>query len=252
MRTIHERLFYRPLLEAFAGPEPSHGTDRAATEELLGGLGFADPARSYDVLGRLFTPERRIGKVLAHLFPVMAPALALAPDPDAALVRLERIAESVGDDRAVADVLATDPPAARRLAHVAGASSFSTDLLVADPTRILGLSDGLLGADTDPAGDLVDAVARAAGRELGPRETGEALTEVAQRVVRAATADVSADLPFAVIGMGKLGAQELNVASDLDLLFVYEGEGAAAQRRAAELAEGVMRGVRDRGLGSRR
>ena len=38
----------------------------------------------------------------------------------------------------------TDPVAARRLAHVAGASSFATDLLVADPSRIQGLSDTLL------------------------------------------------------------------------------------------------------------
>ncbi|HET9311681.1 MAG TPA: bifunctional glutamine-synthetase adenylyltransferase/deadenyltransferase, partial [Actinomycetota bacterium] len=64
VRSIHERLFYRPLLESFAGPtqpHPGHGTDRAATEELLGGLGFAEPARSYDVLGRLVDPTRRIG-----------------------------------------------------------------------------------------------------------------------------------------------------------------------------------------------
>ena len=39
-------------------------------------------------------------------------------------------------------------------------------------------------------------------------------------------AEPSTDLPFAVIGMGKLGARELNVASDLDLMFVYEGEGS--------------------------
>ncbi len=31
--------------------------------------------------------------------------------------------------------------------------------------------------------------------------------------------------------MGKLGAQELNFASDLDLLFVYEGEGPDDIRR---------------------
>ncbi len=42
VRGIHERLFYRPLLEAFAGPvAPSPGVDRPATEELLAGLGFA-------------------------------------------------------------------------------------------------------------------------------------------------------------------------------------------------------------------
>jgi len=248
VRSIHERLFYRPMLEAFAGPtQPTHGTDRAATEELLGGLGFAEPARSYEVLGRLVDPARRVGKVLAHLFPVMAPALALAPAPDAALVRLERVADAVGDERAIADLLASDPVAARRLAHVAGASSFATDLLVADPLRIRGFSDSLLGAETDPAGDLVDAVARTAGRELTPRETGEALGAVAVRVIREAVAAAEPDLPFAVIGMGKLGARELNVASDLDLLFVYEGEGAAAMKRAGAFAEQVMRGIREAG-----
>ncbi|MGZ8630803.1 MAG: [protein-PII] uridylyltransferase family protein [Actinomycetota bacterium] len=252
VRSIHERLFYRPLLESFAGPtqlHPGHGTDRPSTEELLGGLGFAEPTRSYDVLGRLMDPGRRIGKVLAHLFPVMAPALALSPTPDAALVRLERIAEAVGEGRDVADLLATDPVAARRLAHVAGASSFATDLLVADPSRIRGLSDTLLGGETDALGDLVDAVARTAARELTPRETGEALSTVAVRVIRDAldAAEPPADLPFAVIGMGKLGARELNVASDLDLMFVYEGEGSDAQRAAGQLAERVLRHVREAG-----
>jgi [glutamine synthetase] adenylyltransferase / [glutamine synthetase]-adenylyl-L-tyrosine phosphorylase len=252
VRSIHERLFYRPLLESFAGPaqlHPSHGTDRPATEELLGGLGFAEPARSYDVLGRLVDPTRRIGKVLGHLFPVMAPALALSPTPDAALVRLERIAEAVGNERAVADLLTTDPVAARRLAHVAGASSFATDLLVADPARIQGLSDTLLGGETDAAGDLVDAVARTAGRELSQRETGEALSAVAVRVIGEAleAAEPPADLPFAVIGMGKLGARELNVASDLDLMFVYDGEGSETQRAAGQLAERILRSVRDAG-----
>ncbi|HEX7246814.1 MAG TPA: DUF294 nucleotidyltransferase-like domain-containing protein, partial [Actinomycetota bacterium] len=259
VRSIHEQLFYRPLLESFAGPQlhPSHGTDREATEELLRGLSFAEPARSYDVLSRLVDPSRRIGKVLANLFPVVAPALALSPAPDAALLRLERIADAVGalpggGDRAVADLLANDPIAARRLAHVAAASSFSVDLLVADPTRILGLSDTLLGGETDAAGELVDAVARTAGRELTPRATGEALSAVAVRVVRealeAATNDVSVAVPFAVIGMGKLGARELNVASDLDLMFVYEGEGSATQRDAAKLAEQVLRHIRDAGF----
>ena len=236
VRSIHERLFYRPLLESFAGPaqlHPSHGTDREATEELLGGLGFADPARAYDVLGRLVDPGRRIGKVFANLFPVMAPALALSPTPDAALVRLERIAEAVGDGRDVADLLATDPPSARRLAHLAGASSFAIDLLVADPSRILGLSDTLLGAETDAAGALVDAVARTAARELTPRESGEALSAVAVRVVREAlaAAEPPGDLPFAVIGMGKLGR-------------------ARAERRERPRPDVRLRGRGRRGTGS--
>jgi len=86
VRGLHERLFYRPLLEAFAGPPaPRPGVDREATEELLEGLGFARPQASYDVLGRLVEPTTRMGKVLAHIFPVMAPGLALSADPDAFL-----------------------------------------------------------------------------------------------------------------------------------------------------------------------
>ena len=235
VRGIHERLFYRPLLEAFAGPATlTPGVDREATQELLAGLGFGSPARSYEVLRRLVDPGTRMGKVLAHAFPVMAPALALAVDPDAALVRLERVADSVGTRDVLADALANDPGAARRLARTVSVSSFATDLLVAVPARLLALPDD--GDALDPQAALVAAVARYAGRELSLRETGAALSDVADRVLREAVAAAGPDLPFAVIGLGKLGAGELNVASDLDLVFVYEGEGPEDLRRACTVA----------------
>ena len=243
VRGIHERLFYRPLMEAFAGPAvPTPGVDRAATQELLAGLGFAHPRRSYQVLQRLVDPSTRMGKVLAHVFPVMAPALALAADPDAALVRLERVADAVGERDTPADALAADPGAARRLAHAVAASSFVTDLLAAEPERILALTQGEIEGDVQAA--LVATIARYAGRELLPSETGAALSDVAERVVREAVEAAAPDLPFAVIGMGKLGARELNVASDLDVMFVYEGEGHDDQRRAIAVAERVMQGIR--------
>jgi glutamate-ammonia-ligase adenylyltransferase len=246
VRGIHERLFYRPLLEAFAGPvAPRPGVDRAATEELLVALGFATPARSFEVLERLVDPATRIGKVIAHVFPVMAPPLALSANPDAALVRLLRVAESVGDRHAPADLLANDPTAARRLAHLVAASSFGTDLVVADADRLASLTEP--AGPVDAQGALVGAVARAAARELLPAETGEALAAVADRVIVSAVAAADPGLPFAVIGMGKLGAQELNIASDLDLLFVYEGEGPADLRRATAAAEEVLRSVRGAG-----
>jgi glutamate-ammonia-ligase adenylyltransferase len=246
VRGIHERLFYRPLLEAFAGPVvPNPGVDRPATEELLAGLGFASTGRSFEVLRRLVDPATRMGKVLAHVFPVMVPALALAPNPDQALVRLERIADAVGDRHGPADALAADPAAAQRLAHVAAASAFATDLLVAAPERLTALADR--GRVVDAQAGLVAAVGRYASRELQPREIGAALADVADRVIRDAVDAAEPDLPFAVIGMGKLGARELNVASDLDVMFVYEGEGSGDVRRAVGVAERVMRGIRDAG-----
>jgi glutamate-ammonia-ligase adenylyltransferase len=247
VRGIHERLFYRPLLEAFAGPAmPRPGIDRAATEELLEGLGFAQPTRSYDVLARLVDAETRLGKVVRNSFPVMAPVLALAADPDAALVRLERVGEAVGERHGPADALATDPGAAKRLAHVVGASRFATDLLVADPERIRALATDVVYAD-DADVALVRVAARYAARELTPRETGDAISEVADRVLTEAIDRAAPTVPFAVIGLGKLGARELNFASDLDVVFVYEGEGPDDLAGGVAAAERVMQLVRDAG-----
>ncbi len=245
VRGLHERLFYRPLLEAFAGPTaPRPGTDREATEELLGGLGFRHPSAAYEVLSALVAPRTRIGKVLGSAFPVMAPALALAADPDAALVRLSRVAEAVGADPVIADVVATDPAVARRLAHAVSASSFATDLLVASPMRISALRDG---SSDDTDAELIGVVARYAGRELAPRDTGDRITAVADRVIRDAVAAVDVALPLAVIGLGKLGARELNFASDVDVVFVYDGEGSGDFRRASDAAEAVLRSIHEAG-----
>lgn len=246
VRGLHERLFYRPLLEAFAGRRtPRPGVDRAATEELLAGLGFRKPMDAFDVLQRLVDPGTRLGKVLEHLFAVIAPPLALSANPDAALVRFERVAAAIGGDGGLADALAADPRAARRLGHLVSASSFATDLLVAEPTRVRALEDRPPPGDADA--DLASVAARYASRELAPRETGLALAGVADRVVREALEAAGPDLPFAVVGLGKLGAEELNFASDLDVVFVYEGEGAEEFRRGAEIAERVIGGVRDAG-----
>jgi [glutamine synthetase] adenylyltransferase / [glutamine synthetase]-adenylyl-L-tyrosine phosphorylase len=244
VRGLHERLFYRPLLEAFAGPAaPRPGLDRAATEELLRGLGFRSPPAAYDVLASVVWPETRLGKVLAHVWPVVVPAFALAADPDAALVRLSRVAGAIGADARTADALAADPTIARRLASAVSVSSFATDLLAGDPSRVPALVGR--GGDADAA--LVRVVAEYADRELDPRTMGERITEVADRVVREAVEHVAPGVPLAVIGLGKLGARELNVASDLDVVFVYEGDEPGAFAAATEAAEAILGAIRGAG-----
>ena len=37
------------------------------------------------------------------------------------------------------------------------------------------------------------------------------------------------ELPFLIVGMGKLGGRELNLSSDIDLIFLYEEEGETQQ-----------------------
>jgi [glutamine synthetase] adenylyltransferase / [glutamine synthetase]-adenylyl-L-tyrosine phosphorylase len=242
VRGLHERLFYRPLLEVLAGPAPAPGTDRAAGVELLAGLGFRDPAAAYERFDRLVDPGSRLGKVLGHAFPVLAPALALAPDPDGALVRFERVVEGMGGDPGIAELLAGAPEAARRLASAVAASSWIADRLAGAPRAIRtvvgeGSGDGLVGA----------AVSYAAG-ELRVPEVGRRLSTVADAVVREALADASPGVPFAVIALGKLGGRELNFASDLDVVFVYDGQGPGPFEEARRAAEAVLEGIRKRGF----
>src|SRR5439155_18582418 len=61
------------------------------------------------------------------------------------------------------------------------------------------------------------------------------LAALAQVCLEGALEIVAPDLPFAVIGMGKLGGRELNYASDIDVLFVHDGDADAAERAARAL-----------------
>src|SRR5205807_5762801 len=146
--------------------------------ELLAGLGFRQPHAAFELLERLVAPETRLGKVLAAAFPVMAPALALAANPDAALIRLERVAAAAENHADLVDRLASDPLLAQQLAHVVASSSFATDHLVADPGLVLGLS-GEVTPHRAATASLIGVIGHYAAREIGPRKVGEALGSIA-------------------------------------------------------------------------
>ena len=88
-----------------------------------------------------------------------------------------------------------------------------------------------------------------------------AMTELAETTLELALAQALAEqdarfgvprdaagerIDFWVIGMGKLGARELNVSSDIDLVYVYEDDGetdgaASPTQRARVLLAGGAR-----------
>jgi glutamate-ammonia-ligase adenylyltransferase len=61
--------------------------------------------------------------------------------------------------------------------------------------------------------------------------------------VEVALAALSPTIPFAVIGLGRLGGGELAYASDLDVIFVHDGIGAEASEEAKRLATALTRFV---------
>jgi glutamate-ammonia-ligase adenylyltransferase len=252
VRGLHERLFYRPLLEAFAGPNvPRPGTDRAATEELLVALGFSDPAAADRALAGIADPGTRLGKVLGTLFPVIIPRVAFAAFPDAAVVRLDRVVEALRGDDEQADALGDRPDGARRLASLVSVSSSFADLLVASPVLVTALMKVPAAQRPmfpgDPQADLVRVAGAYAAGELGVPDVGRRLSEVADEVTAAAVEAAGPPLPFAVIGLGKLGGEELSFGSDLDLMFVYQGEGPEDFRAASDAGEAVLAHLRASG-----
>ena len=61
--------------------------------------------------------------------------------------------------------------------------------------------------------------------------TERELTVLAEACLEAALASLRPPLPFAVIGMGRLGGGELSYASDIDVMFVYDGDERDRVRR---------------------
>jgi [glutamine synthetase] adenylyltransferase / [glutamine synthetase]-adenylyl-L-tyrosine phosphorylase len=96
----------------------------------------------------------------------------------------------------------------------------------------------LAARDLTAAVDVSDVAAELA-------DLAAATLEAALAVARGALPDDAAPCRMAVIAMGKCGGQELNYASDVDVVFVAEagpgGDEPAALRTATSLAVGLMR-----------
>jgi glutamate-ammonia-ligase adenylyltransferase len=88
---------------------------------------------------------------------------------------------------------------------------------------------------------------RIAGRDvLGFADleaTGREWAALGDACVEASVATLSAPLPFAVVGMGRFGGAELSYASDLDVLFVYDGGTPADFDAAEKFATALMKEI---------
>jgi [glutamine synthetase] adenylyltransferase / [glutamine synthetase]-adenylyl-L-tyrosine phosphorylase len=79
---------------------------------------------------------------------------------------------------------------------------------------------------------------------LAPIEVTEReWSAVADASVEAALRALDPVLPFAVIGMGRLGGRELSYASDIDVLFVYDGDRPSHFDSAERTATNLIREI---------
>jgi glutamate-ammonia-ligase adenylyltransferase len=280
VRRIHEKLFYRPLLQAVARLDP--GEARLSIEaagDRLAALGYVDPQGAIRHLQALTAGVSRRAAIQRTLLPVMLGWFADAPDPDAGLLGFRRVSDALGATHWYLGLLRDESVAAERMARVLGTSRFVTGLLMHAPESVSLLAHD---ADLEPRSTdalmmeisaivdrhdepeaAVSAVRAMRRRELfrngaaevlglaSPVQTGSALSAVATvtlegalRVAQMTVEDADA-VTFTIIGMGRLGGHELGFGSDVDVMFVYEPRAGVddehAHRTAAALAEEVRR-----------
>jgi glutamate-ammonia-ligase adenylyltransferase len=277
VRTIHERLFYRPLLEVFAAASAGRLTEVEAARRLAA-LGFRDVDAARRSFEDLTTGLSRRSRLMQQLLPLMLDWLSQAPNPDLGLAQLRLLVAGSEDHSELVSALRDNPVAAERLCTILGTSRLLGRLLDRIPPflNVLG-DDAALQAFPDRRATF-DEASRRFG--LRPRQEGasEMRRLMAARLVwiaaldlvgeadaatvgdlLAGTADavVAATLeaivgearrrgadppPLTVIALGKWGGGELNYASDLDAVVVHDPAGREPSDAAAA-AEEVVAGL---------
>ena len=268
VRAIHERLYFRPLLDALAGAgrlAPQAVTDRLAA------FGFTDAERTRQAVAELTRGLTRSSRLMSQLLPLLLDWLSAAPDPDLGLLGLRKLV--TGGQRAMelATAFRDSPEVARHLCLLVGTSRLLSDVLVANPDLVERLADPRR-LRTRPRDDLVASASTATAWRQGAEgrqralqrwqhrnmlgvaardvfghaevaQVGTDLTSLAEATLEVAVDAADPRVPFAVVAAGRFGGGELSYASDLDVVFVYDGSGAADQEEALRIAGEVMRFV---------
>ena len=262
VRRLHEKLFYRPLLDAVAKlPSGAARLTPEAARARLEALGYRDPAGALRHIEALTTGLRRRAAIQRTLLPVLLGWFADAAEPDAGLLAFRQVSEALGDSPWFLRLLRDETKAAERMATVLASSRYATGLLLRAPEAVAMFADDAelvpkpvdairaemvaaarrYGGDAEQAAVAIRSLRRrelfrvAVADVLGVTdlpETGEALTAITtaslDAVLIAAIAKTEAELGgplptrFAVIAMGRYGGHESGFGSDADVIFVHD------------------------------
>ncbi|MFF6792146.1 glutamate-ammonia-ligase adenylyltransferase [Streptomyces filamentosus] len=191
VRRLHEKLFYRPLLDAVAQLAP--GEIRLSTKaagQRLEALGYADPAAALRHLEALASGVSRKAAIQRTLLPVLLGWFADSADPDAGLLGFRKVSDALGKTPWYLRLLRDEGAAAENLARVLSAGRLAPDLLLRAPeaVAILGDPEGLKPRGRD---HLEQEVLAAVGRADGAEQAVAAARGVRRReLFRTAAADL--------------------------------------------------------------
>jgi glutamate-ammonia-ligase adenylyltransferase len=279
VRSLHQRLFYRPLLSAVANlGEETISLSSIQAEARLSASGFRDAAGALRHIGALTAGISRSAAIQRNLLPVLLHWMTEGTDPDGGLAAFRTISDSLGDSPWYLRMLRDSVGAAQRLSRVLSVSRYVAILIERVPDAVAWLDDdenlrprtretlmdefGAIDSRHDNVEDAAKAVRFARRRELlrvalavvldlvDIEEAGVALSDIATATIDAATrlARRGIDgIEFAVIAMGRFGGRELGFSSDTDVVWVFRDSGAgdSAHQRAEKIVHSVIRLTED-------
>lgn len=240
VRRLHEKLFYRPLLDAVAQLAPGEARLSAeAARERLVALGYADPASALRHLEALASGVSRKAAIQRTLLPVLLGWFADSADPDAGLLNFRKVSDALGKTPWYLRLLRDEGAAAENLARVLSAGRLAPDLLMRAPEAVALLGDGDGGGlETRSRAHLEQEILAAVGRADGAVQAVTAARGVRRReLFRTAAADI----------VGSYGTEAQPVEADQGALVDLVG-GAVSDLTSATLA-GALRAVVREGWG---
>ncbi|MFF8410333.1 bifunctional [glutamine synthetase] adenylyltransferase/[glutamine synthetase]-adenylyl-L-tyrosine phosphorylase [Streptomyces omiyaensis] len=234
VRRLHEKIFYRPLLDAVAqlAPGETRLSPKAAGQRLEA-LGYADPVAALRHLEALASGVSRKAAIQRTLLPVLLGWFADSADPDAGLLGFRKVSDALGKTPWYLRLLRDEGAAAENLARVLSAGRLAPDLLLRAPeaVAILGDPEGLRPRGRD---HLEPEVLAAVGRADDAEQAVAAARGVRRReLFRTAAADL----------IDSYGTEDSPRTSDPGVLVDRVGE-AVTDLNAATLAGALRAAVR--------
>ncbi|MFF2961126.1 bifunctional [glutamine synthetase] adenylyltransferase/[glutamine synthetase]-adenylyl-L-tyrosine phosphorylase [Streptomyces sp. NPDC057963] len=235
VRRLHEKLFYRPLLDAVAQLAPGESRLSAkAAGHRLEALGYADPAAALRHLEALSSGVSRKAAIQRTLLPVLLGWFADSADPDAGLLGFRKVSDALGKTPWYLRLLRDEGAAAENLARVLSAGRLAPDLLLRAPeaVAILGDPQGLKPRGRE---HLEQEVLAAVGRAKGAEPAAAVVRGVRRRELFRTTA---ADL------IGSYGTEESPAEEDPGALVDRVGN-AVTDLNAVTIAGALRAAVRE-------
>jgi glutamate-ammonia-ligase adenylyltransferase len=230
-------------------------------QNLLTPVGFIDWEAAYKNLKKIAAASPQSRTALARGLPALLQALANVASPNRVLISFERFVLGDADPAQLLTYLANNPRSFEILTTLFSGSQFLTEILLRNPNYFEPLVDHrnlsqtksleelkgdavkviqpwLAQADITPALDALRRFQRYELLRIGvcdllglldvatvTMQLSHLADSLAHAAIRLAAHHTGADpAGFGVLGMGKLGGQELNYSSDIDLIFLCHTE----------------------------